>query len=87
MILFLELGVGGNTPGIIKYPFLRMTAGNPRAIYISVNPSEAFAPREAPERFVFIRDDAGSVLSALRVRREAAQAAPFASARASAALL
>ena len=70
--LFFELGVGGNTPGIIKYPFLRMTAGNPRARYISVNPSDDFTPREAPERFVFIRDDAASVLSALRARGEAA---------------
>ena len=32
-ILFLELGVGYNTPGIIKYPFWQMTAQNPRAIY------------------------------------------------------
>lgn len=36
-ILFLELGVGGNTPGIIKVPFLRMTAQNPDATYACVN--------------------------------------------------
>ena len=36
-IVFLELGVGGNTPGIIKYPFWRMTAENPKATYICVN--------------------------------------------------
>ena len=31
-ILFLELGVGGNTPVIIKYPFWRMTAQNPTSV-------------------------------------------------------
>lgn len=36
-VLFLELGVGGNTPGIIKYPFWRMTARNPKAVYACVN--------------------------------------------------
>lgn len=36
-VVFLELGVGYNTPGIIKYPFWRMTAANPRAVYACVN--------------------------------------------------
>ena len=40
-ILFLELGVGGNTPGIIKVPFLRMTAQNPKATYACINLGEA----------------------------------------------
>ena len=42
-ILFLELGVGDNTPGIIKYPFWQMTAENPKAVYACVNYGEAFA--------------------------------------------
>lgn len=41
-VLFLELGVGGNTPGIIKYPFWRMTYENPRAVYACVNLGEAW---------------------------------------------
>ena len=35
-ILFLELGVGYNTPVIIKYPFWQMTAKNPNAIYAGI---------------------------------------------------
>lgn len=31
-ILYLELGVGYNTPGIIKYPFWQMTAQNPKSV-------------------------------------------------------
>ena len=45
-ILFLELGVGFNTPGIIKYPFMQMTARNPKAVYACVNMNEAYAPRD-----------------------------------------
>lgn len=35
-VLYLELGVGGNTPGIIKYPFWQMTYGNPKAVYFAI---------------------------------------------------
>lgn len=42
-ILFLELGVGYNTPAIIKYPFWQMTAKNPKAVYACLNFGEAFA--------------------------------------------
>ena len=45
-IIFFELGVGGNTPGIIKFPFWRFTAENPKAKYICVNKVEVFAPKE-----------------------------------------
>ena len=44
-ILFLELGVGGNTPGIIKYPFWRMAQQNPKAVYACINYGEAYAPK------------------------------------------
>ena len=43
-ILFLELGVGYNTPVIIKYPFWHMTAKNPKAVYACINLGEADAP-------------------------------------------
>lgn len=65
-ILFLELGVGGNTPGIIKFPFMRMAAANPRAVCASVNILDLFTPSDAPERFIFVRKDIASTLSALR---------------------
>ena len=49
-ILFLELGVGQNTPGIIKYPFWRMTAEHPDACYACVNPTKSYVPYEIEER-------------------------------------
>ena len=64
-ILYLELGVGGNTPGIIKYPFWQMTAENPQAIYACVNAGEAYAPREIAKRSICIDGDIGKVLEEL----------------------
>lgn len=64
-VLFLELGVGGNTPGIIKYPFWRMTARNPKAVYACVNYGEAYAPREIADRAICINGDIGEVLEEL----------------------
>lgn len=65
-LLFLELGVGGNTPVIIKYPFWRMTQSNPRARYACVNLERAYAPTELAGRSICIRRDIGQVLAALK---------------------
>lgn len=65
-ILYLELGVGGNTPGIIKYPFWRMTAENPNAFYVCVNKGEAYVPEEISERAVCINGDIGEAFSYFR---------------------
>lgn len=64
-ILYLELGVGANTPAIIKYPFWQMTAGNTKAVYACINYGEALAPDEIRERSVCISADIGSVLDKL----------------------
>ncbi len=61
-VVFLELGVGYNTPGIIKYPFWRMTAQNPQAMYVCVNKGEAVCPRELEGRAVCVDGDIGTVL-------------------------
>lgn len=62
-ILFLELGVGYNTPVIIKYPFWQMTAKNPRATYACINRGEAFCPAEIADRAVCIDGDIGDILA------------------------
>ena len=49
-VLFLDLGVGQNTPGIIKYPFWRMTAEHPNARYACVNPTRMYVPEEIEDR-------------------------------------
>ena len=64
-ILFLELGVGYNTPGIIKYPFWRMTADNPEAVYACVNLGDAECPREIRDQAICIDGDIGKVIEAL----------------------
>ena len=63
--MFLELGVGFNTPGIIKYPFWKMTAENPNAVYACVNLSEAFCPDEISERSLCIDGDIAELLKML----------------------
>ncbi len=62
-ILFLELGVGANTPVIIKYPFWKMTAKNPKAIYACINYGEAVCPREIERQSLCIDCDIGYALS------------------------
>lgn len=61
-VLFLELGVGFNTPVIIKYPFWRMTAANQRAAYACINFGEAVCPREIEKRSICIDGDIGTTL-------------------------
>lgn len=63
--LLLELGVGGNTPGIIKYPFWQMCAGNPQATYACVNLGEAVAPVEIDRQAILIDAGTDVVLDAL----------------------
>ena len=65
-ILFLELGVGSNTPGIIKVPFLHMTAQNPRATYACVNLGEAVTMRGLEAQSILLDADISAVLSDLR---------------------
>ena len=65
-ILFLELGVGYNTPGIIKYPFWRMTYENQEATYACVNMGEAECPSQIEKRSICIDGDIGQVIEALK---------------------
>ena len=64
-ILFLELGVGGNTPMIIKYPFWAMTAENPNAIYACLNYGEACAPDAIKDRSICLNGDIQRILTEL----------------------
>ena len=65
-ILFLELSVGYNTPVIIKYPFLRMTAGNPKATYACINMGQASTLREIEERSILIDGDIAAVIEEMK---------------------
>lgn len=61
-LLLLELGVGANTPVIIKYPFWRIAMNNRQATYVCVNAGEAFAPEEISRQSVCVDGDIGTVL-------------------------
>ena len=64
-VLYLELGGGGNTPGIIKYPFWRMARQNPNAVYACLNLYEAHCPPGLGARALCIREDAGEAVCRL----------------------
>ena len=61
-VLYLELGVGMNTPGIIKYPFWNMTYENKNSTCVCINYNEAFCPDEIPDRSIIINEDIDKVL-------------------------
>lgn len=64
-ILYLELGVGNNTPVIIKYPFWKMTAANPHATYACINLEYADCPNELEEQSICIKADIGQAMDSL----------------------
>ena len=61
-VLFLELGVGANTPVIIKYPFWALTMNNEKAVYACVNVGEAYCPVEIEHRSILLDGDLAKVL-------------------------
>ena len=64
-ILFLELGVGYNTPAIIKYPFWQMTAKNLKAVYACLNYGEAACPKEIESQSICINSDIKKIIDIL----------------------
>lgn len=64
-ILFLELGVGFNTPAIIKYPFWRMTEKHPAAVYACINQGQAVCPPEIERQAICLRADIAQTLQSL----------------------
>ena len=65
-LLFLELGVGYNTPVIIKYPFWQMTAKNPNASYVCINQGQAVCPQEIEQRSICLDADISAAIARLQ---------------------
>ena len=61
-VVYLELGVGYNTPGIIKYPFWQMTAQNPNAAYICLNNGQAYCPAEIENQAICVDGDIWEIM-------------------------
>ena len=64
--LYFEIGVGANTPVIIKYPFWAMTRANPKAKYACLNYNEAFCPHQIENQSICIDGDADTILASLK---------------------
>jgi NAD-dependent SIR2 family protein deacetylase len=64
--LFLELAVGYNTPGIVKYSFWHMVNDWENATYACLNLGEAYAPDEIAKKSICIDGDIGDVLEKLK---------------------
>ena len=64
-VLFLEIGVGANTPVIVKYPFWQMTNENKNAVYACLNYNEAYCPKQIEKRSIVIDGDSGEVIRQL----------------------
>lgn len=66
-IVFLEIGVGYNTPVIIKYPFWQMTAKNPQATYVCLNYTDAVCPDEIEAQSICLKGDAAQMIEDLGI--------------------
>ena len=60
--LYLELGVGHNTPSIIKYSFWEKTMQQPQSTYACINLDDAYAPEEIQTQSICIHGDIGKIL-------------------------
>lgn len=64
-VLYLELGVGANTPMIIKYPFWALTIENSKAVYACLNYGEAFCPKQIEKWSILINGDIAEIIEAI----------------------
>ena len=64
-LLLLELGVGNNTPSIIKYPFWRLAVQQPNITYATISLKNAVCPPQIDEQSICIQADIRTVLQTL----------------------
>lgn len=64
-IVFIELGVGYNTPGIIRYPFEQMTNKNDKAVLIRLNKDYPQGPIENKSKTISFTEDMMEVIERL----------------------
>ena len=67
-VLYLELGVGMNTPVIIKYPFWKWTLDNPNAKFVTIDAKQIMYPDQIKDRTLAIKDDIDFVLNTLKYK-------------------
>ena len=64
-VVYLEIGVGYNTPGIIKYNFWQQVYQNPNAVYACLNMEETRIPKEIADRSILISGDSDQIIREL----------------------
>ena len=64
-VRYLELGVGSNTPMIVKYPFWQMTNANEEAVYACLNCGEAYCPKQIEKKAICLDGDIGEIIEAI----------------------
>ncbi len=62
-VLYLELGVGQNTPSIIKYPFWQLTKANKHATYVCITFNDAYVPNEILQQSICLSEDINKVIN------------------------
>ena len=70
-VLYLELGVGMNTPAIIKYPFWQMTAANPKAVYACLNLRENYCPSGIAKQYLCVQGGIGNIFNTMTEMKKA----------------
>lgn len=65
-IVFIELGVGMNTPGIIKYQFWKLTNQIANSKYVCINLNETYCPQEIRNKSIYINEDITKVVMELK---------------------
>lgn len=65
-VVFLELGVGYNTPGIIKYPFWQYTYNWKDAYYVCINKGQADIPPEIRDKAIGVDADIAEVIGDIK---------------------
>ena len=65
-IVMLELGIGFNTPAIIRFPFERIAFQNPKATIIRLNSDYPEGPAETASRTIFFTEDMDTVIKRIK---------------------
>ena len=64
-VVLLEIGVGFNTPGIIRFPFEQMTANNVKTTLIRINKDYPFPMLEIRNRTISFDEDTNKIIEDL----------------------
>ena len=65
-LLLLEIGVGFNTPGIIRFPFEQMVYNNVNTHLVRINKDYAFASKEIEDKTILFDEDTNKIVEDLK---------------------